>query len=39
MQLQLEFQTIRKRSLSMMEYILQLKMITDNLAAIGEPIS
>ena len=39
MQLQLEFQTIRKRSLSMMEYILKLKMITDNLAAIGEPIS
>ncbi|RVW18439.1 Retrovirus-related Pol polyprotein from transposon RE1 [Vitis vinifera] len=39
MQLRFEFQTTQKRSLSMMEYILKLKMITDNLAAIGEPIS
>ena len=39
MQLQFEFQTTQKRSLSMMEYILKLKMITDNPAVIGEPIS
>ncbi|KAJ9675317.1 hypothetical protein PVL29_024318 [Vitis rotundifolia] len=39
MQLRLEFQTTRKGSLSMMEYILKLKMIIDNLAVIGEPIS
>ncbi|KAL6315684.1 hypothetical protein AAG906_005775 [Vitis piasezkii] len=35
MQLRLEFQTTRKRSLSMMEYILKLKLITDNLAWLG----
>ena len=38
MQLRLAFQTTRKSSLSMMEYILKLKTITNNLAAIGEPV-
>ena len=36
MQLRLEFQTIRKGYLSMMEYILRIQNIFDNLAAIGE---
>ena len=39
MQLRLEFQTIRKGSLSMMEYILRIKNISNNLAAIGESVS
>ena len=39
MQLRLEFQTIRKGSLSMMEHILRIKNISDNLAAIGESVS
>ena len=38
MQLQLEFQTMKKGSLSMMDYILKLKNLADNLAAIGEPV-
>ncbi|KAL6314221.1 hypothetical protein AAG906_011972 [Vitis piasezkii] len=38
MQLRLEFQTMKKRSLSMMDYILKLKNLVDNLAAIGEPV-
>lgn len=39
MQLRLAFQTIKKASLTMMEYILKLKNIADNLAAIGETVS
>ena len=39
MQLRLEFQTIRKGSLSMIEHILRIKNISDNLAAIGESVS
>ena len=39
MQLRLEFQIVRKGSLSMMEYILKIKNISDNLATIGEPIN
>ncbi|RVW71084.1 Retrovirus-related Pol polyprotein from transposon RE1 [Vitis vinifera] len=39
MQLRLEFQTTRKGSLTMMEYILKLKSLADNLAAIGEPVT
>ncbi|RVW95492.1 O-acyltransferase WSD1 [Vitis vinifera] len=39
MQLRLEFQTIRKGSLSMMEYILGIKNISNNLATIGESVS
>ena len=38
MQLRLEFQTIKKGGDTMMEYILKVKTITDNLAAIGEPV-
>ena len=36
MQLILEFQTTRKGSLSMMEYILKLKSLADSFAAIRE---
>ena len=36
MQLHLEFQTIRKGSLTTMEYILKLKSLDDNLVAIGK---
>ena len=39
MQLRLEFQTTRKGSLTMMEYILKLKSLADNLAAIGELVT
>ena len=39
MQLRLEFQTTRKGSLTMMEYILKLKSLADNLATIGEPMT
>ena len=39
MQRRLDFQTIRKGSLSMMEYILRIKNISDNLAAIRESVS
>ncbi|RVW20913.1 hypothetical protein CK203_110546 [Vitis vinifera] len=39
MQLRLEFQTTRKGSLTMMEYILKLKSLANNLAAIGEPVT
>ena len=38
MQLRLEFQTIKKGGESMMEYILKLKTISNDLAAVGEPI-
>ena len=38
MQRRLDFQTIRKGSLSMMEYILRIKNISDNLAAIRESV-
>ncbi|KAJ9678334.1 hypothetical protein PVL29_020488 [Vitis rotundifolia] len=33
------FQTTRKGSLTMMEYILKLNSLADNLAAIGEPVT
>ena len=39
MQLRLEFQTTRKGTMSMMEYLLKVKIIVDNLAAIGELVS
>ncbi|RVW57741.1 hypothetical protein CK203_116248 [Vitis vinifera] len=39
MQLRLAFQTTRKGSLPIMEYILKMKIITDSLAAIGEPVA
>ena len=39
MQLHLEFQTVRKSSLSMMEYIIKVMNLSDNLVAIGEPIN
>ncbi|RVW25398.1 Retrovirus-related Pol polyprotein from transposon RE1 [Vitis vinifera] len=38
MQLRLAFQTTKKGSLTMMEYIQKLKHISDSLAAIGEPV-
>ena len=38
MQLCLEFQTAKKGAGFMLEYILRIKTISDNLAAIGEPI-
>ncbi|RVX01290.1 hypothetical protein CK203_031357 [Vitis vinifera] len=38
MQLRLEFQTTRKGTMSMMEYLLKVKTIADNLVAIGEPV-
>ena len=38
MQLQLEFQTTKKNSLSMMDYFLKLKTLSDNLAAAGDPV-
>ena len=39
MQLWLEFQKKKKRSLLMVEYILRIKNISNNLAAIGESVS
>ena len=39
MQLWLEFQTTRKCTMSMMEYLLKVKTIADNLATIGEQVS
>ena len=36
MQLRLEFQTIKKGGVSMMEYILKMKIVSDNLAIVGE---
>ncbi|KAJ9678066.1 hypothetical protein PVL29_022832 [Vitis rotundifolia] len=38
MQLSLAFETTRKGSLTMMEYILKLKTLSDNLATIGKPV-
>ena len=38
MQLRLAFQTYRKGSLPIMEYILKIKTITYSLATIGEPV-
>ena len=35
----LEFQTTKKNSLSMMDYFLKLKTLSDNLAAAGGPVS
>ncbi|RVW76269.1 Retrovirus-related Pol polyprotein from transposon RE1 [Vitis vinifera] len=39
MQLRLAFQTTRKGSLPIMEYVLKMKTITNSLAAIGEPMA
>ncbi|RVW31775.1 Retrovirus-related Pol polyprotein from transposon RE1 [Vitis vinifera] len=39
MQLRLEFQTTKKGGDSMLDYILKMKTISDNLAAMGEPPS
>lgn len=39
MQVRVAFQTIGKGSLSIMEYILKLKTLTNNLATIREPIT
>ena len=39
MQLRLQIQTSKKGGSSMMEYLLKVKSIADNLAAIGEPVS
>lgn len=39
MQLKLAFQTTRKGSLPIMEYVLKMKTITNSLAAIGEPMA
>jgi hypothetical protein len=38
-QLRLELQSIKKGSLSMIDYILKVKGAADSLAAIGEPVS
>nr|CAN82380.1 hypothetical protein VITISV_021579 [Vitis vinifera] len=38
MQLRLEFQTTKKGGDSMLDYILNMKTISDNLAAVGEPV-
>ncbi|RVW39002.1 Retrovirus-related Pol polyprotein from transposon RE1 [Vitis vinifera] len=38
MQLRLEFQTTKKGGDSMLDYILKMKTISDNLAAVGEPV-
>ncbi|KAJ9684849.1 hypothetical protein PVL29_017033 [Vitis rotundifolia] len=38
MQLHLEFQTTKKGVDFMLEYILRIKTISNNLAAIGEPV-
>ncbi|RVX10831.1 Retrovirus-related Pol polyprotein from transposon RE2 [Vitis vinifera] len=38
LQLRLEFQTAKKGADPMLEYILKIKTISDNLAAIGEPV-
>ena len=38
MQLRLEFQTAKKGADSMLEYIIRIKTISNNLAAIGEPV-
>ena len=38
MQLRLEFQTTKKGGDSMLDYILKMKTIYDNLAAVGEPV-
>ncbi|RVW67423.1 Retrovirus-related Pol polyprotein from transposon RE1 [Vitis vinifera] len=38
LQLRLEFQTTKKGADPMLEYILKIKTISDNLAAIGEPV-
>ncbi|RVX10653.1 Retrovirus-related Pol polyprotein from transposon TNT 1-94 [Vitis vinifera] len=38
MQLRLEFQTTKKGGDAMLDYILKMKTISDNLAAVGEPV-
>ncbi|RVW58393.1 hypothetical protein CK203_113255 [Vitis vinifera] len=38
MQLRLEFRTTKKGGDSMLDYILKMKTISDNLAAVGEPV-
>ena len=39
MQLRLEFQTTRKGSLSMLDYIMKLKTLADNLFVVCESVS
>ncbi|KAL5554176.1 hypothetical protein UlMin_041577 [Ulmus minor] len=39
MQLRLELQTLKKGSMSMMDYLMKLKGFSDNLVAVGEPFS
>ena len=35
----MELQTLKKGSMSMMDYLMKLKGFSDNLAAVGEPFS
>ncbi|KAL5559363.1 hypothetical protein UlMin_035574 [Ulmus minor] len=39
MQLRLQLQTTKKNSISMIEFIMKIKSLCDNLAAIGEPVT
>ena len=39
MQLRLQLQTTKKTSISMIEFIMKIKSLCDNLAAIGEPVT
>ncbi|KAL5580052.1 hypothetical protein UlMin_012494 [Ulmus minor] len=39
MQLRLQLQTTKKNSMSMIEFIMKIKSLSDSLAAIGEPVS
>ena len=39
MQLQLELKTLKKGSISMMDFLMKLKIISDSLVAIGETVT
>ncbi|KAL5546106.1 hypothetical protein UlMin_005793 [Ulmus minor] len=39
MQLRLELQTLKKGSMSIMDYLMKSKGFSDNLTAVGEPVS
>ena len=39
MQLRLQLQTTKKNSMSMIEFIMKTKSLSDSLAAIGEPVT
>ena len=39
MQFRMEFQTTKKNSLSMMDYFLKPKTLSDNFATTGDPVS